>query len=554
MRQRSLADPEDIALRARDVVIGGVLGIATALAIVVYLIQSTQSHHRLLMGVICVAWAGASSLLLVIPRRRLAASRWREAFFLGWSALVISSFAIGIVMEGRPGTPLTAGFILPMIFAAISYPVRETVIAGLMVLVAAAIACVLTGHPAADTTFLLFVLGFGAVMGVWQAHGRNRRAVQLHHMAHHDTLTGLPNRARLEEHLDAALARARRHGRALAVLYIDLDRFKIVNDTLGHGAGDELLRQVAARLARRCRATDLLARHGGDEFMLLLDDLAGDARAIARTVAEDLLATFTAPFTIDGHEFEVAASIGVATFPEHEDVLKRADAALYEAKRDGRGTIRFPAAETELAPGQLTLTARLRRALTHGELELHYQPIHEVATGEVVAVEALLRWNDPERGMVSPAEFIPAAEDSGLIEPIGDWVVDTVVAQAAAWREQGLRPDIAFNLSPRQLRSPNFAERLLRRIDDPSQFIAEITESTAMADPSEPARCSSGSPQAACGSPSTTSAPTSRRWPDCATCPCTSSRSTAPSCAASPPTAARRRSSPRSCSSPRRSS
>ncbi len=490
MRQRSLADPEDITLRARDVVIGGALGIATAVAIVAYLILSTQSQHRLLLGTVCVAWAIASSGLFVLPRRRLAASRLREPFFLAWSGLVIASFAVGIVLEGRPGTPLTAGFILPMIFAAISYPVRETVITGVMVLFAAAIACVLSGHPAADTTFLLLALAFGAVMGVWQALGRNRRAAQLaaehrraHHMAHHDGLTGLANRAKLEEHLAAALARARRHDLAAAVLYIDLDRFKIVNDTLGHAAGDELLRQVAARLARRCRATDLLARHGGDEFMLLLGDLTGDARAIARTVAEDLLATFTAPFTIDGHEFEIAASIGVATFPEHEDVLKRADAALYEAKREGRGTIRFPAAEAEPATGQLTLTARLRRALAKGELELHYQPIHDVATGEAVAVEALLRWNDPERGMVSPAEFIPAAEDSGLIEPIGDWVVDTVVAQAAAWREQGLRPDIAFNLSPRQLRSSGFADRLLGRLDDPTQFIAEITESTAMADP-----------------------------------------------------------------------
>ncbi len=487
-----MRQPEDIALRARDVVIGGALGIATAVAIVAYLILSSQSHHRLLLGSVCVVWAITSCSLFVIPRRRLAASRLREPFFLAWSGLVIASFAVGIVLEGRPGTPLTAGFILPMIFAAISYPVRETVITGVMVLLAAAPACVLSGHPAADTTFLLLALGFGAVMGVWQAHGRNRRAAQLaaehrraHHMAHHDALTGLANRAKLEEHLTAALARARRHDLAAAVLYIDLDRFKIVNDTLGHAAGDELLRLLAGRLAARCRAGDLLARHGGDEFMLLLSDLTGDARSAAHTVAADVLATLAAPFTIHDHEFEVAASIGIATFPEDDDVLKRADAALYDAKRDGRGMIRFPAAEQSPAAGRLTLTARLRRALARDELAVHYQPIHDVASGRVVAVEALLRWNDPERGMVSPAEFIPAAEDSGLIEPIGDWVVDAVVAQAAAWREQGLRPDIAFNLSPRQLRSPGFAERLLRRFDgaDPTQFIAEITESAAMADP-----------------------------------------------------------------------
>jgi EAL domain-containing protein (putative c-di-GMP-specific phosphodiesterase class I) len=193
---------------------------------------------------------------------------------------------------------------------------------------------------------------------------------------------------------------------------------------------------------------------------------------------------------IEGHEFEIAASIGVATFPEDgtemSDVLKRADAALYEAKRAGRGLIRFAAAgEQPAASGQLTLTARMRRALARDEFELHYQPVWDVASGEAVAVEALLRWNDPERGMIPPGDFIPAAEDSGLIEPIGDWVVDAVIAQAEAWRELGLRPDIAFNVSPRQLRSTGFAERLLARFEgvDAGQFIAEITESAAMADP-----------------------------------------------------------------------
>jgi diguanylate cyclase (GGDEF)-like protein/PAS domain S-box-containing protein len=314
---------------------------------------------------------------------------------------------------------------------------------------------------------------------------------RVQHMAYHDALTGLANRPRLEEHLTLALARARRHERSVAVLYIDLDHFKVVNDTLGHDAGDELLRQVAGRLSGRCRVSDLLARHGGDEFMLLLTDLETDPREIALTVARDVLRTLETPFLIEDHEFEISASVGMATFPEDgldlSDLLKRADGAMYQAKHDGRGTIRFPAGERAAAAGQLTLTARLRRALARDELELHYQPIFDVASGRAVAVEALLRWNDPERGMVPPGEFIPGAEDSGLIEPIGDWLVDTVIAQAAAWGAQGLTPDIAFNLSPRQLRSPGFAERLLARFSaagaDPRQFIAEITESAAMADP-----------------------------------------------------------------------
>jgi diguanylate cyclase (GGDEF)-like protein/PAS domain S-box-containing protein len=616
MRLHALRDPEEIAMRARDVVIGGVLAIGTAVAIIAYLLQSTESAHPLLLGTVCVIWAIASCGMFALPRRRMVASRWREPLFLLWSLLVVGSIAFGIVLEDRPNTPLLFGFILPLIFAAISYPLAGTAIVGSAVLAFAAASGVLTGQSSADLTFQLIVLAFAAVMGVLQAHGRARRSEQLsieharaqqyldvagtiiiqldghgrierlnrrtcellgydedelldadwfeiavpeefqatardnyfrplaglkphnpqsetlvitragerrwvswsgrrvdtrtgpgmlvagedvteqraaqehvRHMAYHDPLTGLANRAKLEEHAALALARARRHGRAAAILYIDLDRFKLVNDTLGHAAGDELLRQVSERLAERTRATDLLARHGGDEFMLLLADLDGDARATADRVAHDVLATLERPFTIEGHEFEIAASLGIASYPddgaELSDVLKRADDALYAAKRDGRGTIRFAAAEQAPATGRLTLTARLRRALARDEFELHYQPVYRVETGEAVAVEALLRWHDPERGMVAPGEFIPAAEDSGLIEPIGDWVVDAVIAQAAAWRELGLRPDIAFNVSPRQLRSSGFADRLLDKLSavDAGQFIAEITESAAMADP-----------------------------------------------------------------------
>ena len=182
-----------------------------------------------------------------------------------------------------------------------------------------------------------------------------QRAAQerVEHMAYHDALTGLANRTKLAEHVTLALARARRHGRSAAVLYIDLDHFKVVNDTLGHAAGDELLRQVATRLAARCRATDLLARHGGDEFMLLLADLEGDARATARLSPRDVLATLETPFTIEGHEFEIAASIGVATFPDDGARCRSAQARrrrALRAKRDGRGTIRFAAGEQPPPP------------------------------------------------------------------------------------------------------------------------------------------------------------------------------------------------------------
>jgi len=619
MELRPLTDPEEIELRARDVLIGGVLGFATALACLIYFLNQPDTRHQSLLLALCVAWGIGSIALFLLPRTTIARGRWREPFFLTWSALVIVSIAAGILLEQRSGTPLMLAFTLPLIFSAISYPVAATAIVGSLVLVAAAAAAAISGQPGPDTAFKLMVLTFAAVMGVWQAYGRARRAEQLkgehrraqlyldvagtiivviaadgrieqvnrktcevlgyaeeelvgadwfeltvpedfraearanlahalaggrrrdggpsetpvltrdgerrliawtgrivpagggrgmliagedvtderaaqervRHMAYHDALTGLANRAKLEEHAAQALARARRHGRAGAVLYIDLDHFKLVNDSLGHAAGDELLRQVSTRLSGRTRATDLLARHGGDEFMLLLADLGADARDTARRVARELLQTLEAPFVLEGHEFEIAASIGIAMFGEDEldlgDILKRADAALYDAKRDGRGTIRFAAFEPAPATGQLTLTARLRRALARGELELHFQPVYDVAGGRPAAVEALVRWNDPERGLVPPGEFIPAAEDSGLIEPLGDWVVDAAIAQAKAWKRAGLRPDIAFNVSPRQLRSPFFAERLLARFEaagaDPRQFIAEITESAAMADP-----------------------------------------------------------------------
>jgi diguanylate cyclase (GGDEF)-like protein len=486
-----LSNPDEIELRARGVVIGGALGIATGAAIIAYLAQTPDNPHRVLMIVICAAWALLSAGLFLLPRRRLAASRWREPFFLAWSAAVIGSIAAGIVLEGNPRTPLALAFTLPLIFAAMSYPVGGTAIVGVLVLAAAGAACALDHTPAADTTFVIVSLAFAATMGSWQAHGRARRTAQLASMAYHDGLTGLANRARLEEHLTLALARARRHGGAGALLYIDLDHFKVVNDTLGHDAGDELLCQVAARLAARTRAGDVLARHGGDEFMLLLAAVDGDPRAAAAAVAQDLLGTLETPFRLQGHEFEVAASIGAATFPEDASdgtsLLKRADAALYEAKRDGRGGLRVHAAETAPAAHQLTLTARLRRALARDELELHYQPVYDVASGLPVAVEALLRWRDPEHGMIPPGAFIPTAEGTGLIEPIGDWVVDAVLAQANAWAAEGLTPDIAFNVSPRQLRAAGFADRLLARIHaagvDPSRLIAEITESAAMTDP-----------------------------------------------------------------------
>jgi diguanylate cyclase (GGDEF)-like protein len=491
LRFQPLSNADEIGLRAGGVVIGAALGAGAAVATIAYLAQTHHNPHRGLMIAICVGWGLISASLLLLPRTRIVASRAREPFFLAWSAAVVLSIGIGIVLEGNPHTPLALGFMLPLIFAAMSYPVAGVAVVGAFVLLTAAVTQQLDHVPAANQTFVLTVLGFASAMGLWQARDRARRTAQLASMAYHDMLTGLANRVQLEEHLTVALARARRHGGAGALLYVDLDHFKVVNDTLGHDAGDELLREVARRLSARTRAGDVLARHGGDEFMLLLANVGNDARRAADIVAHDLLATLEQPFTLQGHVFEVAASIGAAIFPrdagDATSLLKHADTALYEAKRDGRGGVRFHAPQTGPSAEQLTLTARLRHAIMHGELELHYQPVFDVATRWPVAVEALVRWRDPAIGLIPPGDFIPTAEDSGLIEPLGDWVIDQVLTQATAWRAQGIAPEIAFNVSPRQLTAAGFADRLLARIRTsgvpPEQLIVEVTESAAMTDP-----------------------------------------------------------------------
>ena len=354
---------------------------------------------------------------------------------------------------------------------------------------------------------------------------------RVRHMAYHDALTGLANRAKLEEHLTLALARARRSQRAVAVLYIDLDHFKVVNDTLGHAAGDELLRQVATRLAACCRATDLVARHGGDEFMLLLTDIDGDAVQTARTVARGLLRTLETPFLMEGQEFEIAASVGVATFPrdasEMPELLKCADGALYQAKGDGRGTIRFPAAERAPAAGQLTLTARLRRALARDEFELHYQPVFDVASGRrgrgrgAAALERP-RARDGAARRVHPGRRGQRADraDRRLGRRRGDRPGRGVARAGPRARHRvqslpapaalpGLRRPPARPLQRRGCR-PGAVHRRDHRVGGDGR--------------SRRARgpCSNALPRPACGLRSTTSAPTSPRSPACAICRCTS--------------------------------
>jgi diguanylate cyclase (GGDEF)-like protein/PAS domain S-box-containing protein len=321
-----------------------------------------------------------------------------------------------------------------------------------------------------------------------------RRAAeeQIAYLAYHDPLTGLPNRALLQEHLELALARARRQDQAVALLYLDLDGFKLVNDSLGHPAGDELLVHVTMRLKERRRGMDLLARQGGDEFLLLLADLGREeAEGTARRVADGLLRALTKPFMISGAEFHIGASIGISLYPrdaaDADELLRHADASMYEAKAAGRNGVTVYTGDPHEPLERLSMTSRLRKALARNELVLHWQPIVDPRDGTLSKLEALIRWQDPFRGLVMPDDFIAFAEETGFIDRVGDWVIRRVCAQVQAWEREGFAvPRVCVNVSPRQLRRPDFGARLLGIVGEAGlagRLTIEITESAAMAEP-----------------------------------------------------------------------
>jgi diguanylate cyclase (GGDEF)-like protein len=282
---------------------------------------------------------------------------------------------------------------------------------------------------------------------------QRRSEAKIIYMAQHDALTDLPNRALLQERLGRALKITRGQGANLAVLMLDLDRFKEVNDTLGHPAGDTLLQAVAARLRECVRETAFIARLGGDEFAII--EYVVNPAAEAAALAEKIRVAVGEPFDLGGHQVTVGTSIGIAIAPDDGDdsekILKSADLALYSAKNDGRGTFRFFEPELDQRMhARRNLEQDLRSALLNNEFELHYQPFVDVGSGEICGCEALLRWHHPERGLVMPADFIPLAEETGLIVPIGEWVLRTACAEAAKWPAH---LSIAVNLSPAQFRS-----------------------------------------------------------------------------------------------------
>jgi diguanylate cyclase (GGDEF)-like protein len=307
-------------------------------------------------------------------------------------------------------------------------------------------------------------------------------------LAYHDTLTALPNRLVFTDRLALAVNQAQRQGSSLAVLFLDLDHFKVINDSLGHSLGDLLLQQVAGRLTGCLRAGDTVARLGGDEFTLLLPGVQGPAEA--ERVAGKVLDMLRDPFRLEGRELFATASMGISLYPDDgedaDTLVRNADAAMYRAKEQGRDSYRLYAPRmNEMANERLALESAFRRALANDELVLHYQPLVEIGTGRLHGVEALLRWRHPEKGLLWPSDFLAMAEATGLILPIGPWVLRTACAQAQAWHGQEMRElRVAVNLSARQFQQPDLAEQVRRALREtgfpPHCLEIEITETNAM--------------------------------------------------------------------------
>ncbi len=309
----------------------------------------------------------------------------------------------------------------------------------------------------------------------------------IQHMAYYDTLTNLPNRNMLYERLLNAIRTDSGEGKSMALLLMDLDRFKEINDTLGHHRGDLLLQQVGSRLRSVLWAPDIVARLGGDEFAILLPRLA--AAADVNVVVQKILKALEAPFPIEGLPIAVEASIGIALYPDHggnpDSLLQRADVAMYAAKKSG-GYVIYDAQHDQHSPRRLALLGELRHAIDRDQLLLHYQPEIDFTTRRVRGVEALARWQHPEHGFIPPDQFIPSAEQTGLIKPLTRWVLDMALRQCEAWRRAGIRLDMAVNLSARNLHDPQLPDQVTELLKTygvaPAVLKLEITESAIMAD------------------------------------------------------------------------
>lgn len=421
------------------------------------------------------AWARADAILLQIDQ--LAAELRELVVTHGADTPRSRAYGTAIVILGNQLTPLADEYAEAMSLAA-----RRT--SRLIALAGVLLALLLAAGGMFISRRTLVRLQSAEA----QQHAAEQRLAQL---AHFDSLTGLANRSLFQDRLAQAIARAHRNERRIALLFLDLDRFKEINDSLGHEAGDRVLKEAGARLRQSLREGDSVARLGGDEFTVILEDVEGAEQV--HGVVKKLQRAFVEPVAFEGRDLFVTLSIGIALYPrdgeDADTLLKNADTAMYQAKNEGRDNFQlYAAAMSVAAKDRLTMEGSLRQALERGEFVLHYQPVVRLASGEISSVEALLRWRHPEEGLVLPGRFIGAAEQNGLIVPIGAWVLQEACAQAARWQAEGLKPlRVAVNLSARQFRKAGLAETVHAALRaaalQPQWLLLEITESLLMENP-----------------------------------------------------------------------
>jgi diguanylate cyclase (GGDEF)-like protein len=472
------------SLSRRKLAIGGVimgLGICSMHYTGMAAMQ-TQPHPTydplLFAASVAIAIAAALAALWIAFTLR-AESEWTRYAKLG------SAIIMGFAITGMHYTGMAAAHFAPDTICVSGPLVDNSWMAGTLTGTTLVILLVTLILSVIDSRMISRTAGMAASL--------QRANDELQRIALHDPLTKLPNRVLLEDRIEQAIAHAERSKVNCAVLFVDLDRFKVVNDSLGHFVGDELLRGVASRLQGLVRGEDTVSRMGGDEFVLLLCEVEGTPDAL--DVASKALAALREPFRVHQQELYVTPSIGIAVYPEHGNtaqmLITRADAAMYNVKKGGRNDVRVFATEmSTFFPERLMLENDLRRALERHEFELHYQPKVELADGSVVGMEALVRWRHPRKGLVSPDHFIPLAEESGLIVPIGRWVIEEACRQNKAWQDSGLpHLRVAVNISGLQFRQKDLLESIGDALGAsglaPECLEVEITESVVMQNASD---------------------------------------------------------------------